>query len=96
MTIDYRMVEFMIIPRFLISKKKIKEFAENEELQDNIGILISYECFGHYNNESNKKFPSKKQMDLFNGLIVQKKGKERYKKITSINHGGKFIKQYPT
>ena len=47
----------MVIPRFLISKEKIKRFATDEQLQENIGTLIIYECLGHYNNESNKKFP---------------------------------------
>ena len=47
----------MIIPRFLISREKIKRFVADETLQENIGTLINHEFLGHYNNESNKKFP---------------------------------------
>ena len=55
--IDERLIEFLIIPRFLISKDKVKRFVEDEELQKNFKILIYSGCLGHYNNEANKKLP---------------------------------------
>lgn len=64
----------------------------DETLQGNITHLIYSGCFGHYNNEANKKFPEEKQMSLFKVLIKQKKGKEKFKKICTINHGNKFIR----
>jgi hypothetical protein len=47
----------MIIPRFLVSTAKIKKLINDENLQESITLLIYHRCFGHYNNEANKKFP---------------------------------------
>lgn len=66
----------------------------DEKLQENISLLIFHGCFGHYNNEANKKFPEEKQMALFRTMIKHKKGKEKFKKICTINHGSKFIRYH--
>ena len=55
---DERFLEFIIIPRFLISKEKINKLIKDEELQRNFIFLVANECLGHYNNEANKKLPS--------------------------------------
>ena len=85
----------MIIPRFLISREKIRRFVADEQLQENIGTLINAGFLGHYNNESNKKFPEEEHMLMIRQLIKHKNGKDKYKKIGSINHGGKFSNHHP-
>lgn len=67
------------------------KFAEDEILQNNFKFLVYTGCLGHYNNEANKKFPEEKYMEYVRILLTQKNGREKYKKICSINHGGKFI-----
>lgn len=59
--VDERLIEFLIIPRFLISKEKIVKFINDENLQKNILFLVYHGCLGHYNNESNKKLPEKQE-----------------------------------
>ena len=45
-----KILKFLIIPRFLISKEKINRLSRDEELQDNFVFLVNNECLGHYNN----------------------------------------------
>jgi hypothetical protein len=49
---------------------------------------------GHYNNEANKKMPEENQMVYVRDLLTKKLGREKFKKICSINHGNKFLKSY--
>ena len=93
--VDGRVVEFMIIPRFLISREKIRRLVADEGLQEDLGRLVLVGFLGHYNNESNKKFPEEEHMLLVRPLMRQRHGKDKYKKIGSINHGGKFARHHP-
>ena len=54
---DERLVEFLILPRFLISREKINKLIKDEELQRNLIFLIVHQSLRYYNNESNKKLP---------------------------------------
>ena len=56
--------------------------------------MINHECLGHYNNEANKKMPEEYQMSLLMNLMKDNEGREKFKKICSINHGNKFRKDY--
>ena len=92
--IDERVIEFLILPRFLISREKINRLWKDEELQENFQFLVNQECLGHYNNEANKKMPERKQMTLIKELLRGVNGHEKFKKICSINHGNKFLKSH--
>lgn len=52
-------------------------------------------CLGHYNNESNKKMPTEYHMKFIREILDKKNGREKFKKISSINHGNKFQKNNP-
>ena len=54
-----------------------------------------HECLGHYNNEANKKLPEDKQMEFVREILAKNNGRERFRKICSINHGNKFSIKYP-
>ena len=56
--------------------------------------MVINECLGHYNNEANKKMPEEKQMKIVRELLEKKQGREKFKKICSINHGNKFFKSH--
>lgn len=91
--VDGRLVEFLIIPRFMISKDKLQRLADDETLQENFKFLISHGCLGHYNNEANKKLPEETHMEYIRSIMCRADGREKYKRLCSINHGGKFIKE---
>lgn len=91
--VDERLIEFLIIPRFLISKDKLVKIADDERIQENFKFLICHGCLGHYNNEANKKLPEDSHIKCIRDLVAQKDGREKYKRLCSINHGGKFIRE---
>lgn len=71
------------------------KLVSNEGIQDNFKMLIFYGCLGHYNNEANKKLPEDPHMLNVKNLLQEEDGRERFKKICTINHGGKFYKRHP-
>lgn len=78
--IDERTYEFLIIPRFLISREKINRLNRDETLQKNFEFLVYHKCLGHYNNEANKKMPEEVQMVHVRQLLNKNKGERSSKK----------------
>ena len=62
-------------------------------MQENFKFLVRSGCLGHYNNEANKKLPDESHLQYVKELLELRNGRDRYKRLCSINHGNRFVSE---